>query len=135
MAEIARVLDDGGRAALVEPDWETLVIEGSDADLSSVIWRGHMTRHPHPRIGRRLRGLLTAHGFVGVTLAAGVVVHTEFEHSKRAFGLAAAASKAVATGLVTEPEAESWLADLHRASLTGRFFCALTSFWAAGHKA
>jgi SAM-dependent methyltransferase len=122
MAEIARVLDDGGRAALVEPDWETLVIEGSDVDLSAVIWR-------------RLRGLLTAHGFVDVTLAAGVVVHTDFEHSKRAFGLAAAASKAVSTGLVTEPEVETWLADLHGASLTGQFFCALTSFWAAGHKA
>jgi hypothetical protein len=62
------------------------------------------------------------------------VIHTEFEHSKRAFGLAAAASSATAAGLVTEQEAETWLAELQRASESRQFFCALTAFWAAGVK-
>ena len=135
MTEIARVLKSGGRLALVEPDWETLVIEGTDPAVSAVIWLNHMKRHPQPRIGRRLRGLLTANGFVEIALAAGVVIHTEFEHSKRAFGLAAAALNATAAGLVTEQEGARWIADLQRASETSQFFCALTAFRAAGFKA
>jgi SAM-dependent methyltransferase len=134
MREITRILKGGGRVALVEPDWETLIIEGSDPAVSAVIWRNHMKRHRHPRIGRSLRGLLTANGFADVTLAAGVVIHTEFEHSKRAFGLGAAASSATAAGLVTEREAQTWLADLQQASATRQFFCALTAFRAAGYK-
>jgi SAM-dependent methyltransferase len=56
MREITRILKGGGRVALVEPDWETLIIEGSDPAVSAVIWRHHMKRHRHPRIGRSLRG-------------------------------------------------------------------------------
>ena len=135
LAEIARVLKPGGRVALVDPDFETLVIEGSDPTMSTKIWLNHMERLPQPRIGRRLRGLLTANGFIDITLAAGVVMHTEFDQSKRAFGLAAAAVGAATAGVITAKEGELWLTDLQRASETHQFFCAVTGFRAAGVKA
>ena len=134
VAEMARVVREGGRAALVEPDWETLVIEGADAAVSAVIWAHHITRHPHPRIGRRLWALLTTQGFTDVSVSAGVVVHTEFAHSQRAFGLTAAAVGASGAGLLSGDEAGRWLADLEASSASGQFFCALTSFWVAGTK-
>ena len=134
VAEIARVLRVGGRVALLDPDFETLVIAGADPALSTRIWLNHMQRHPHPRIGRHLRGLLTTNGFVDITVDAGVVMHTELGQSKRAFGLAAAAVRAAENGVVTRSEVESWLADLQQASETDQFFCAVTGFRAAGVK-
>lgn len=56
VAEVTRVLKRGGRAVTLDPDWETLVIAGSDGVLSGLIWQNHMRHQPQPRIGRRLRG-------------------------------------------------------------------------------
>lgn len=36
--EILRVLRPGGRVALLEPDWETLLIAGADDTVSATIW-------------------------------------------------------------------------------------------------
>jgi hypothetical protein len=103
--------------------------------MSAKIWLNHMQRLPQPRMGRRLRGLLTANGFTNIGLAAGVVMHTDFEHSKRVFGLTAAAVRAAVTGIIADEEAEGWLADLQRASDTKQFFCAVTTFRVSGFKA
>jgi ubiquinone/menaquinone biosynthesis C-methylase UbiE len=42
VSEMTRVLKRGGRIALIEPDWETLVIEGTDAALSTKILGEHI---------------------------------------------------------------------------------------------
>jgi SAM-dependent methyltransferase len=130
--EMTRVLKRGGWIALVEP--ETLVIEGADAALSTRLLSAHIEQHLQPRIGRRLRGLLTTNGFDDVTLAAWVVMHTDLETSRRAFGIFRAVITAVSARLISQEEADRWLADLQRANEEGRFFCTVTGFRAAGRK-
>ena len=134
VSEMARVLEAGGWIALVEPDWETLVIEGADPKLSRLILGLHIGRHLQPRMGRRLRGLLTANGFGDLAVAAGVVMHTDLETSRRAFGIGRAATAAESAQLISHEEADRWLADLQRADDEGRYFCSVTGFRAAGRK-
>ncbi len=79
VAEMARVLRPRGRIARTEPDWETLVVEGSDPALSPAIVGAHFKRHPHPTMGRRLAGLLQNNGIVDIQLGAKVVMYRDPE--------------------------------------------------------
>lgn len=135
VAEFARVLRPGGRAVLLEPDWDTLVVEGSDAGRSAAILGAYTDRLAQPRIGRRLRGLLVGHGFVDVAVGGQVLVSTALAAVAGGFGLEAAAEAAVEQGVVAGPDAEAWLADLRAADEHGAFCCATTGFVAVGTRA
>lgn len=132
VAELARVLRPGGRAALLEPDWDTLVVEGSEPGLSAAILGSYTERLAQPRIGRSLRGLLFGHGFVEVAVGGQVLVVTELDAVAGGFGLEAAAGAAIEQGVVSAAAAEGWLADLRAADAAGRFCCANTGFVAVG---
>lgn len=134
ISEMARVLKPSGRIALIEPDWEGLLLEGSDPDLSAVIWRSRLNSFRQPRIGRRLRTLLVLGGFVEITIQAMASVITDFKLVARNFEIENAAEGAVRAGIVSEHEAERWLSELRNADREGRFLCSALSFRAAGHK-
>ena len=130
--EMTRVLRPGGRLALVEPDWGTLIIAEADPEISRRILAVHVRRHRQPAMGRRLRGLLTADGFMDIRLDAGVHTNTDLLSAARAFGLATAADVAVKAGVVSDEEASAWTRDLTEADKDQRLFAALTVFRASG---
>lgn len=135
VGEMARVLKPGGRVALIEPDWEGLLIEGSDPALSAAIWRSRLDSFRQPRIGRRLRTLLLQHGFVEITAEATASIGTDFNLADRNFELSRAASEASAAGIVSNDDAHRWLGELREAHREGRFLCCGIAFRVAGQKA
>lgn len=134
VGEIARVLKPGGRVALIEPDLEGLLIAGSDPHLSRAIWEPRIEAFRQPRVGRRLRGLLTENGFVDITLEAAVGLQTDLATVDRNFGLERAASDAAEAGVVSERDARRWLDELRQADHKGLFLCSTLSFRTAGRK-
>ena len=130
--EMTRVLRPAGRLALIEPDWDTLIVAGPDPGTSRRILTGHVTRHRQPAIGRRLRGLLTARGFTDIELSAGVHFNTDLSSASRAFGLTGAANRAVAAGAVSDKEAVDWVRDLETADQKQALFAAVTVFRVSG---
>jgi len=134
VGEIARVLKGGGRLALMEPDWEGLLIEGSDPELSGAIWRNHLGGARQPRVGRRLRTLLMQSGLVDIQLEAATGLITDLDLAARQFDFARASSEAAKAGLVSQQEAARWLDELQDAARDGRFLCTALSFRAAGQK-
>lgn len=134
LAEMSRVLKPGGRVALVEPDWEGLLLEGSDPDLSVVIWRSRLSSFQQPRIGRQLRTLLVQSGFIEVSIQAMAAVITDIKVVERNFEIEKAASAAANAGIVSTEDAERWLIELRNADREGRFLCSTLSFRAAGQK-
>lgn len=134
VAEMARVLRPGGRIALIEPDWEGLLIEGADPRLSRTIWGARLDAFRQARIGRRLRGLLARNGFVDVTFEASIGLLTQLALAERNFEFSKAASEAAEAGAVSDRDATHWLDDLRQADSESRFFCSALSFRAAGQK-
>jgi SAM-dependent methyltransferase len=134
VTEMARVLKSGGRVAMMEPDWDGLLIDGRDPILSSAIWRHYRLGVRQPMIGRRLRGLLVQTGFVDVSVEANANVLTDYDVAARQFEFTQAASRAVEAGVVSQQQADRWLDDLHRAAREDRFLCSAVSFRAAGQK-
>ena len=132
---MARVLKPGGRIALIEPDWEGLLIEGSDPTLSATIWRSHLKGIKQPRIGRRLRTLLVRHGFLDVNIESTASLMTDLDLAERNFELSKAATGAVTEGVASEEEVRRWLDELREAQSAGLFLCGVVSFRAAGKKA
>jgi len=134
VAEMARVLRPGGRVALLEPDWGTLIINGGEPEITGRILAVHVGRHPQPALGRRLRGLLTTHGFTDIEVGAGVVTYTDLPSAYRAFGMVRAGELAITAGVISEEEALQWSMDLQNADDALTFFASVTGFRASGRR-
>lgn len=132
VAEMARVLCPGGRVALLEPDWGTLIVNGGEPEITRRIFAFHSGRHQQPALGRRLRGLLTTNGFTDIELGAGVVAYTDLASAYRAFGMVRAGAHAATAGVISENEALRWTLDLQNADDALTFFASVTGFRASG---
>jgi ubiquinone/menaquinone biosynthesis C-methylase UbiE len=134
VGEMARVLKGGGRLAVMDADWEGLLIEGSDPALSGAIWRNYLAGARQPRVGRRLRTLLMQSGFVNIQLEAAAGLVTDLDLAARQFDFARASTEAATAGVVSQHEAVRWLDELQDAARDGRFLCSVLSFRAVGQK-
>jgi ubiquinone/menaquinone biosynthesis C-methylase UbiE len=128
LGEIARVLRPGGSLVLGEPDWDTLVVDHPDPDVS----RG-FTRHIVERIvrnadiGHQLVRLVAAAGFEISTVVPCTSVLLDVADADQLIGLERNAHRALASGYLDESQLASWLAHL----ATGPFFASVTLFLVA----
>ncbi|HEY3562318.1 MAG TPA: methyltransferase domain-containing protein [Kribbella sp.] len=123
LAEAHRVLRPGGRIVVGGQDYGFVMIDSSDQDLTDVIRLGLESRTVSPRAARTLRDVLLDQGFQDVELA----VHTEVvtDHKLMAPQLQAAAGAAVEKALITQDDADSWLAEQSRRGRRDRFLAVL----------
>jgi ubiquinone/menaquinone biosynthesis C-methylase UbiE len=75
--EARRVLSGNGRAVLVGQDWDTLVIDSDDPELTRRVVHARADRRPNPRVARRYRNLLLDNGFADVTVEVHTIVWTD----------------------------------------------------------
>lgn len=130
IAELVRVTRPGGLVAVMEPDWDTLVIDADNLAMSrafthynsSVVIR-------HGAIGRRLVSLFRDAGLVNVAVTPSVVtppypvVREHIESNVR---------NAEAIETMPESELEAWLRDLDARYKEERFFAAFSYFRVVG---
>lgn len=76
LAEARRVLRPGGRAVLTGQDWDAIVIDSADPELTRRLVHARADGLPHPRVARQHRNLLLDHGFTDVTVEGQVGVFT-----------------------------------------------------------
>ncbi|QNE19817.1 methyltransferase domain-containing protein [Kribbella qitaiheensis] len=123
LAEARRVLRPGGRIVLVGQDYGFILIDGTDQDLTDVVLLGLESRTPAPRAARSYRDLLLDQGFRDPE----VVVHNEVmtDYTQLAKQLQAAAAAAVEKALITQQDADDWLADQTERGRNDRFLAVL----------
>ncbi|GAA2995531.1 methyltransferase domain-containing protein [Streptosporangium longisporum] len=128
VGEARRVLAPGGRIVLIGQDWDTFVIDADDAVLTRTIVHARADLVTDPRVVRRHRALLLDAGFADVT----VEVHTGvFTDATMVPVLADLAEGARSAGVISDAQAEAWLAEQRERGRRGRLFLALPLFVAA----
>ena len=132
--EMARVTRPGGRVALQDQDFGTVVVTHQDRALTARILDGVVDKlYEEPHSGRRLPGLLRAAGLDRVRLRTGVFQDTTLEPYTRTF-LERRADHAVRFGLVAPPEAQRWLDGFSVLARQGAFVFTVNFYGAIGVK-
>lgn len=132
VAEMARVLRPGGRLVVFDFDWDALVIDGAEHELTRRIVRSYCDAVRNGRVGRALPRLLRDAGLVDVTVAPHAV---EMPYDFFGWILSGHLDAALAAGHFTPEELIAWWDELDAAHARERFFSALLGFVVSGTKA
>ncbi len=131
LAEARRVLVPGGRIALIGQDWDTIVIDSGQPELTRRIVHARADTMPHPRIARGYRNLLLAAGFDYVELEVAAMVFTGAAGLPALTGLATATRQA---GAITGDEADDWISEQTRRAREDRLLAVIPMFLATGSR-
>ena len=132
LAEMARVTRAGGRIAVSDTDYDSLVVEAVDQELTHRILQHHADRMECGRVGRKLPGLFLDAGLMSVAVTPYAAVSTEYD--EEVLKLRDKADRAAASGAVTRSDAARWGESLVEAARTGRFVCAQVVLTVSGRK-
>jgi ubiquinone/menaquinone biosynthesis C-methylase UbiE len=131
VSELTRVLRPDGRLVLFEVDWDTLVIDGAEQELTRRIVRSYSDGVANGCVGRTLPRLLRDAGLVDVaTIPHAIEIPFDF------FGwvLSGHLDAAIAAGSFAPEELIGWWDAIDAAHERGRFFAAILGFVVAGSK-
>src|SRR5262245_18311571 len=133
LAEMARVTRPGGRVVVSDTDYDTLVVEAADVEVTRRILAHHTERMESGRVGRRLRGLFLDAGLASIEILPYAAVATEYD--EEVLKLRDKAERAAASGAIESETAQRWVASLVDADRAGRFVCAQIVLSVSGRRA
>lgn len=133
LAEMIRVTKPGGWLLIVDPDHETLVIDTPYKDITRRFLAFRSDGLAQGDIAHRLYGLFREAGLVDVAVEGMVNVSTDYETAKM-FRYVEGMRTSQEYGVVTQEEADRWIAYLEEAGRQGRFFSSYTHFITTGRK-
>ncbi|WP_328890978.1 methyltransferase domain-containing protein [Streptomyces sp. NBC_00316] len=123
LAQLHRVTRPGAVIGLVEPDWDTLVVDAEDIRTSRAFTR-YTTEEVvrHATIGRSLARLADKAGFSIETVAATTPVFREFEDADHTLGLGRNMQQAIDAGRIDQDRGRRWFTSLSE----GPFYASFT---------
>ncbi|MEX0959936.1 MAG: methyltransferase domain-containing protein [Burkholderiales bacterium] len=129
IAELARVLRPGARAAIMDTDWESAVwASGDDARMRRVLeaWDEHV---PHPRLVRALAAKLRDHGLEPAGIEVLPLLNARFDPDTYSAGMIEVIAGYVAGRPgIPENEVRAWKDDLAERARRGEYFFSLNRY-------
>lgn len=135
LQEMIRVLKPTGTVVIIDPDWETLVVDGVSTTLLRKFVAficDHMVKNAN--IGRQLPNLFKEAGLEQVAVQAAAIVLSDYELANKLWGLERNALRAVDAAAFTKAECDEWITTLQQAHASQRFFGSTTGFAVHGQK-
>lgn len=132
LTELIRVARPGGRIAVTDADYETLIVDLPDRVLTRRILNAFCDSLPCGWVGRQLPALFRESGLASVRVFPYTAMVTTYD--EEVLRLREKAEAAGAAGVISAAAAARWVASLEAAQRAGRFFCALAVFTVAGRK-
>jgi hypothetical protein len=131
-----RVTKPGGRIVVIDPDWDTMIVEAPDRDLTRRIIDNFVDQLVlNPWCGRESYKFFQEAGLKNVVVAdAATLVLTDFSTAKQLMMFDKAANLMLEEKPSLSNKIESWLKYLKQADENGFFFSAATMFTVVGEK-
>jgi SAM-dependent methyltransferase len=129
LAELHRVLRPGGRALILDTDWDSIVWHTTDPGQMGRLLAAWAQRFADPHLPRSLAGQLHAAGFQVDRPQVLVLLNPEYDPDTYSVANGEImADFAVARGGFTREEADAWQADLRQLGREGRYFFSLNRY-------
>lgn len=129
LAELFRVLRPGGRAVIVDTDWDSVVWHSSDAARMERFINIYKRRYTNAQVARLVPGALRGAGFRIDHAAAIPIVELSCDEGSYSAGPFKELPRFVAgKDGVTEADAQAWSRDQSELDVGGRYFFSLNRF-------
>lgn len=134
LAEMIRVMKPNGRLAIVDPDHETRVIDTPYPEVTRRFLAFRNATLQQAGIAHRLYALFKEFGLEDVSVEPVTQVSTDYEAINQVARIDGGMRVAQEHGVISQDEADRWIAFVEEAARTGRFFHAMTYFITSGRK-
>jgi len=128
LAEMVRVTKPGGRIVTLDADWDTIVLDAPNRELTRKVLRLVSNTMRNNLISRQVPGILRQMALQDVVTGAGTFIVKEFPLFDRLIHFRETIDQATEAGLLDRQEIDAWLAELEERDRAGLFFSAMTGF-------
>lgn len=135
LGEMVRVTKSGGRIVVVDPDYDTQVVDVANQELARRVLRfraDHALRNG--TLAHRMGGLFMRAGLIEISVEAATVVLRDPTALDNTMGLRTWAAVAHERGLLAEEDVPAWEREIDEAIADGRFLYSFSLFLTTGTK-